>query len=161
MAQDIFIKIAGIPGEALDSTHKDEIEVLKWHWCLLQESTMNTGSGGGGGKTTVQDLEFEHFVDKSSPNLMKYCLTGKHIPDVKLVVRKAGGKPLEYLKFTFTDVIITLVQPYGSNAEEERMREKVRFSFTKVKQEYTLQNAQGNAAGAVTAGYDIKANKEV
>ncbi|MGJ7552608.1 Hcp family type VI secretion system effector [Variovorax sp. RB3P1] len=115
---------------------------------------------GGAGKATVEDLEFDHYVDRSSPNLMKYCLTGKHVQEAKLTVRKAGGNPLEYLKFTFSDVIITAIQPFGSNADEMRVKERVRLSFSKIKQEYAVQNAQGGSGGAVTAGYDIKGNKE-
>ena len=160
MAQDIFLKIAGIEGEAQDTTHKNEIEVLAFNWKVAQESMMHAGSGGGAGKATVDDLEFDHYVDRSSPNLMKYCLTGKHVAEAKLTVRKAGGSPLEYLKFTFTDVIITAVQPFGSNSDELRVKERVSLSFSKIKQEYAVQNAQGGSGGAVTAGYDIKGNKE-
>jgi type VI secretion system secreted protein Hcp len=159
MAQDIFLKINGIDGESMDADHKNEIEVLNWQWQILQESNMHMGSGGGSGKATVKDLTFTHYVDRSSPNLMKFCLTGKHIPESKLVVRKAGGSPLEYLKITMTDVVITNVQPEGSSTEE-RVKEKVSMSFAKVKQEYTMQNQQGGSGGAVTAGYDMKLNKE-
>ncbi|SOZ01554.1 hypothetical protein CBM2595_A30411 [Cupriavidus taiwanensis] len=127
---------------------------------IEQQSTMHAGSGGGAGKATVSDLSFEHFIDRASPNLMKYCLTGKHINEAVLVVRKAGGNPLEYLKLTMTDVIVTRVSPKGSVDDEVRMREKVALSFSRVKQEYVVQNAQGGSGGAVTAGYDIKGNKE-
>lgn len=159
MAQDIFLKIEGIDGESQDAAHKNEIEVLEWTWKVLQESTMHGGSGGGSGKATVEDLTFTHSADKSSPNLMKYCLTGKHIPEAKLTVRKAGGNPLEYLKITMNDVIVTKVQPGGSN-KEMGIKEIVSLAFSKVKQEYAVQNAQGGSAGAITAGYDIKGNKE-
>ncbi|MEJ8824232.1 Hcp family type VI secretion system effector [Variovorax humicola] len=160
MSQDIYLKLNGIEGESPDAAHKNEIEVLSFDWKIKQESTMHAGSGGGAGKATVEDLEFVHYVDRSSPNLMKYCLTGKHVPEAMLTVRKAGGTPLEYLKFTFTDVIITSVAPKGSNKDELRVLETVRLSFSKVKQEYTVQNAQGGSGGAITAGYDIKGNKE-
>ncbi|MFM9922909.1 type VI secretion system tube protein Hcp [Variovorax sp. H27-G14] len=160
MAQDIFLKINGIEGESQDAEHKNEIEVLAFNWKVFQESTMHSGSGGGAGKATVEDLKFDHFVDRSSLNLMKYCLTGKHIQEAMLTVRKAGGNPLNYLKFTFSDVIITAIQPFGSNADEMRVKERVRLSFSKIKQEYAVQNAQGGSGGAVTAGYDIKGNKE-
>ncbi|MEM5429625.1 Hcp family type VI secretion system effector [Cupriavidus oxalaticus] len=160
MAQDIFLKINGIDGESQDSSHKNEIEVLAWDWSIEQQSTMHAGSGGGAGKATVSDLSFEHYIDRASPNLMKYCLTGKHINEAVLVVRKAGGNPLEYLKLTMTDVIVTKVSPRGSVDDEVRMREQVALSFSRVKQEYVVQNAQGGSGGAVTAGYDIKGNKE-
>jgi type VI secretion system secreted protein Hcp len=160
MAQDIFLKINGIEGESQDASHKNEIEVLGFNWKVHQESSMHAGSGGGAGKATVDDLEFVHFVDRSSPNLMKYCLTGKHVPEALLTVRKAGGSPLEYLKLTLTDVIVTSVNPAGTNADEMRVKETVRLSFSKIKQEYAVQNAQGGSGGAVTASYDIKGNKE-
>ncbi|MFZ6850108.1 Hcp family type VI secretion system effector [Undibacterium sp. RuRC25W] len=159
MAQDIFLKINGIDGESLDSAHKNEIEVLSWQWQVLQESNMHTGSGGGSGKATVKDLTFIHNIDRSSPNLMKFCMTGKHIPEAKLVVRKSGGNPLEYLKITMTDVLITSVNPTG-DSKSESIQEEVGLSFAKIKQEYTVQNQQGGSGGAVTAGFDIKLNKE-
>src|SRR5450830_1789185 len=100
-----------------------------------------------------------HNIDRSSPNLMKFCMTGKHIPEAKLVVRKSGGNPLEYLKITMTDVLITSVNPTG-DSKSESIQEEVGLSFAKIKQEYTVQNQQGGSGGAVTAGFDIKLNKE-
>lgn len=161
MAQDMFIKINGIDGESKDSSHTNEIDVLNWGWRISQESTMHTGSGGGTGKAQVDDLEFEHYVDRATPNLFKYCVTGKHVPEAKLTVRKAGGNPLEYMKITMTDVVVTMVRPTGSSTDEIKVRERVGLSCAKVKVEYTVQNQQGGSGGAVTAGYDIQSNKEM
>lgn len=160
MAHDIFLKIDGIEGESLDSAHKNEISVLNWNWGITQESSMHSGSGLGTGRATVSDLQFEHYIDRSSPNLMKYCLSGKHIPQAVLVMRKAGGSPLEYLKVTMNDLIVSSVMPSGNSQSEENPREMIRLSFSKVKQEYTVQNQQGGSAGTITAGYDFKQNKE-
>ncbi|PXW24937.1 Hcp family type VI secretion system effector [Paraburkholderia caballeronis] len=158
MAQDIFLKINGIDGESEDASHKDEIEVLSWSWNVSQQSSMHAGSGGGAGRATVEDLTFEHLVDRATPNLTQYCLTGKHIDEAKLVVRKAGGNPLEYIKFTMNDVLVTSVSPSGVSASEQRPREVVRLSFSRMKQEYVVQNAQGGSGGAITATFDIKKN---
>lgn len=160
MAQDMFIKLAGIDGESSDSGHKNEIDVLSWTWEITQASNMHSGGGGGTGKATVGDLHFFHAVDKATPNLMKYCLTGKHLGEAILCVRKAGGTPLEYLKITMNDVVVTKVRPFGSINDEGRIAEEVCLSFAKVKEEYVVQNAQGGSSGAVTASYDIKGNKE-
>lgn len=51
------------------------------------------------------------MIDRASPNLASYCFQGKHIPKVLLTMRKAGGLPLEYLKITLSDVVITHVEP--------------------------------------------------
>jgi type VI secretion system secreted protein Hcp len=161
MAHDIFLKLDGIDGESSDVSHKNEIELLSWNWSMTQESSgVHSGSGGGSGKATVQDLSFIHVLDKASPNLMKYCLTGKHIKEARLTVRKAGGKPLDYLQITMNDVIVTEVNP-GVAVGGERVEEQVSLAFARVKQEYQVQNAEGGSAGAITAGYDIKGNKEL
>lgn len=158
MAHDIFLKVDGIEGEAEDSTHKNEIEVLSWSWNVSQQSNMHMGSGGGTGKATVDDLTFEHFIDRATPNLVQYCLLGKHIKQAQLVVRKSGGNPLEYLKLTMNDVLVTRVSPEGVAEDESRPRERVCLSFSSMKQEYIIQNAQGGSGGAVTATFDIKKN---
>jgi type VI secretion system secreted protein Hcp len=119
---------------------------------------MHSGSGGGSGRATVDDFCFVHYTDKASPNLLNYCLTGKHIKNIQFVIRKAGGDPLEYLTIKFTDAIITKVHMEGSHDDETRPRESVRFSFTKMTQDYVMQNAEGHKSGVISATYDVKAN---
>ncbi|WP_454764514.1 Hcp family type VI secretion system effector [Cupriavidus campinensis] len=160
MAQDIFLKLTGIEGEAMDASHAKEIEVLTWEWSVKQQSNMHAGSGGGAGKATVEDLVFEHYVDRATPNLVQYCLTGKHIANAVLVMRKAGGKPLEFLRITMEDVLVTQVKP-AHNVNMRAPREEVSLSFSRVRQEYVVQNASGSSAGTVSMGYDVKANKAI
>jgi type VI secretion system secreted protein Hcp len=160
MAQDIFLKLSGIRGESQDDDHRDEIEVLTWEWSIAQGSDLHRGSGGGAGKCSVDDLTIEHYVDRASPNLMKHCLTGKPIESAVLILREAGGEPLEYLKISMEEVLITRVSP-TANYNMRAPREEVSLSFARVRQEYVIQNAQGGSGGVVSSGYDIKANKEI
>lgn len=159
MAQDIFLKLAGISGESRDADHKDEIEVIRWDWKMSQPHSMHSGSGGGTGKATVGDLSFDHYVDRASPNLLRYCLTGKHIDTATLIVRKAGGTPLEYLRITMGDVIITGVSPL-SRENMMRSRETVNLAFARVRQDYVMQSRQGGPGGTVSAAFDIQRNSE-
>jgi type VI secretion system secreted protein Hcp len=152
---DIFLKIVGIAGESKDAVHSGEIEVSSMRWKMAQQSSMMSGSGGGAGKATVNDMHFVHQIDRASPNLMRYCLTGRHIPEVILTVRKAGGSPLDFLKFTMGDVVITAVEPIVFDCN---YHEHVSMSFARVKQEYKVQSALGTSAGTVTASFDIKEN---
>lgn len=160
MAQDIFIKINGVEGESLDAAHRGEIEVLSWHWAVSQPANMHAGSGGGAGKSSVEDLCFVHRFDKASTNLLQYCLSGKHIPEAVLTVRKAGGSPLEYLRIILQEIIISGVRPHGT-VSTRTLRESVALSFSRVRMEYVLQNSEGGPAGTVAMGYDIKANKNI
>lgn len=154
---DVFVKIDGISGESQDVQHRGEIEVSSWRWKISQQSSMMSGSGGGAGKASITDLEFVHQIDRASPNLMRYCLTGRHIPKVVLSMRKAGGVPLDFLKITMGDVIITSVEPIIFC---DTYYEHVHLSFARVKQDYMLQSSIGGSAGTVTASFDIKENLE-
>lgn len=157
MAMDIFIKIGDLKGESIDDKHKDEIQVLAWSWGMSQSGTTHMGPGGGSGKVAVQDLSFTHFLDKASPNLMLACANGKHFSEALLTVRKAGEKPLEYLKVTMTDLIVTSCTTGGSGGED-RITENVSLNFAKFKVEYTPQKKDGSGDAPVTIGWDIAGN---
>ncbi|KVC67095.1 Hcp1 family type VI secretion system effector [Burkholderia ubonensis] len=76
------------------------------------------------------------------------------------VTRKAGGTPLEYLKITMNDVLITRIRP-TANYNMAMPREEVQLSLACVMQDYVIQNAQGGSGGIVSMGYDIQANKAI
>ncbi|HEY5512337.1 MAG TPA: type VI secretion system tube protein Hcp [Geomonas sp.] len=158
MAVDMFLKIDGIKGESQDDKHKDEIDVLAWSWGASQSGSAHTGGGGGAGKVTVQDISFTKYVDKASPLLLKACCNGQHVHEINLVVRKAGEKPLEYLKLKLNDCLVSSVSTGGSGGED-RLTENVALNFAKFQVTYTAQDAKGAAAGEVPFAFDIKANK--
>ncbi len=161
MAVDMFIKIGDIKGESKDDAHGGEIDVLAWSWGLSQSGSMHAGGGGGSGKVNVQDLSLTKWVDKSSAVLMKMCCNGKQYSEANLVVRKAGEKPLEYIKIKLTDVIITSLSTGGSGGED-KLTENVTLNFAKVNVEYQPQKQDGSAdGGAIKMGWDIAANKDL
>src|ERR1700692_4311219 len=90
MAVDMFIKIDTVDGEAQDSKHKKEIDVLSWSWGMSNAGACHAGGGAGAGKANVQDLSFTKWVDSATPKLALACCAGKHFKDAVLVVRKAG-----------------------------------------------------------------------
>ncbi len=159
MAVDMFLKLAGIKGEAQDHKHKDEIDVLAWSWGMSQSGTMHMGGGGGAGKVNMNDLSVTKYIDKSSPNLMKFCCSGKQFKDAKLTVRKAGEKPLEYVIITMSDVIISSLSTGGSGGED-RLTETVTFNFASVSFDYQAQKPDGSAdGGAVSMTWNIARNE--
>ncbi len=157
MAMDMFIKIGDLKGEARDKTHKEEIDVLAWSWGMSQSGTTHVGGGGGAGKVNVQDLSFTKFIDKASPDLMLACCNGKHYTEAKLVVRKAGEKPLEYLTITMTDVMVTAVSTGGSGGED-RLTENVTLNFAKVGVDYKEQTEKGTAGATPSMQWNIAEN---
>jgi len=117
MAFDAFLKLDGIKGESFDNLHKGEIDILSFSWGVTNTTSMSSGTGGGTGKASFQDLHFTHKIDKASPLLMKKCATGEHILTGLLTVRKAGGKvPLEYIKIEMEDVLVSSYQAGGHSS---------------------------------------------
>jgi type VI secretion system secreted protein Hcp len=114
MAVDMFIKIDTVDGEAHDSKHKKEIDVLSWSWGMSNNGSAHVGAGAGSGKVNVQDLTFTKRVDTATPKLALACCAGKHFKEAVLVVRKAGNKPVEYLKIKMDVVLISAISTGGS-----------------------------------------------
>jgi type VI secretion system secreted protein Hcp len=158
MAVDMFIKIGDIKGESKDDAHKEEVDVLAWSWGLSQSGNAHAGSGAGAGKVNVQDLSLTKWVDASSTALIVAACKGTHIKEAKLTVRKAGDSPLEYIKITLTEVLVSSVQTGGSGGED-RLTENVVLNFAKFKVEYTTQADTGGKGTTSTAAWDIPANK--
>jgi type VI secretion system secreted protein Hcp len=157
MAVDIFLKLDGIKGEAMDDKHKEQIDVLAWSWGMAQSGTTHMGSGSGAGKVSVQDLSITKYVDKSSPTLALHSCNGKHIAKGQLIIRKAGEKPLEYVKLDMEDIIVTHVS-LGGTGSEDRLTENVTLNFGKFKYTYTTQAKDGSAGPEVEAKWDIQKN---
>lgn len=155
MASNIFIKFDGIPGEARGKDHKDEIDVLSWSWGVAQSGSMGTGGGGGRGKASVHDLNFTKEIDKASPKLFEACCNGKHIASITLSANKAGEKPMEFLKVSLADCIISSIQTNGS---ESGYVENVSLNFGKVEIEYTEQDEKGSPKGKVGMKFNVKEN---
>lgn len=157
MADDLFFKCTDLPGESVDKTHAGAIDILAWSWGMSQSSTTHAGPGAGAGKVNVQDISITKYVDKSSPKLQLLCCNGKHVGKALLIVRKAGESPIEYIKITMTDIIISSVSIGGSGGED-RITENVSLNFATVKFEYTPQKGDGSDDTAVTYTWKIAEN---
>ncbi len=158
MAVDMFLKLGDIKGESVDHAYADWIEVLAWSWNMSQSGTQHTGTGGGTGKVSVGDLSLTKYVDKSTPNIMQKCCSGKHYPEAKLIVRKAGDMPIDYVKLTMTDVIVSSYNTGGSGGEEQ-VTENLTLNFAKFKHEYTPQNSTtGEKEPEIPTTFDIRKN---
>ncbi len=159
MAVDMFLKLADVPGESKDAEHEGEIDILAWSWGMTQSGSFHHGGGGGSGKVNVQDVSITKYIDKSTPNLMKACANGKHFADATLYVRKAGEKPLEYLRIEMKQVLVSSVSTGGSGGED-RLTENVTLNFAEVKTIYTPQAKEGSGEGKVEMGWNIEKNEE-
>ncbi len=147
MAVDMFLRLDGIKGESQDAKHKDEIQIESFSWGMSQAGAF--GTGGGTGRVSVHDISITKRIDKSTPLLMLSCANGKHILTGLITVRKAGDKPVEYLKIKLEDILISSVQMAGkSNGTPS---DAVGLDFKKMYFSYYQQLADGSLAPPITA----------
>lgn len=158
MAVDMFWKIDGIKGESKKDGHKDEIDIYSYSWGVSNSSSFQHGSGGGAGKSTFMDFTLTKKVDKSSNALAEASASGKHIKDATVFIRKAGEKPLEYLVFKFTDILITGVQQ--SAGGDDVVSESISFAYAKVAFDYKVQKPDGSGEGAASFSWSIAEHKK-
>src|ERR671911_322415 len=114
MAVDMFAKIGALEAESTDDKFKGWIDVLAWSWGMSNSGSAHHGGGSGSGKVNVQDLSFTKYIDKATPALQLACCNGKHFDKATLIVRKAGESPLEYIKVSMNEVLISSVSTGGS-----------------------------------------------
>lgn len=129
---------------------------------MSQSGNMHTGTGGGAGKVSIQDLSLTKYVDKSTPNLMMHCSSGKHVPKVTLTVRKAGGDAqVEYLIINLEEVLISSLSTGGSGSDD-RLIENITLNFAKVTVDYQPQKADGTKEGGpIKYGWNIRSNVKI
>jgi len=162
MAVDMFLVLKGVEGETADAVYSKEkaMDLLAWSWGMSQSGTTHQGTGSGSGKVHVQDISLTKYVDRASATLSLFCCNGKHIESGKLIVRKAGENPLDYLKVELNDIIVTNVSTGGSGSED-RLTEHVSINFGKFKMIYQQQNAKGGKEGGpVECAWDIAKNEK-
>lgn len=148
---DIFMKIDDIPGDSKDAAHPDEIEVLSWHWRIAKFRPNDSSQLYGNGRKGVGGLEFVHRIDRATPKLMHFCLTGDRIVKATLSLRENDVRSHDFFILTMSNIVIDRLTPCSMDTEHY---ETVVLSFTMVKQEYIRKNERGNCA-VVSSCYDM------
>ncbi len=138
---DYFLKIDGIDGEAQDSKHKNEIQLESWSWGEQNAGSASSGEGLGAGKVQMGDFHFVMRSNKATPKLFLACANGEHIKKAVLTCRKAGKDQQEYLKWTFTDLLVSSYQTGGSASSDVVPLDQISINFTEAQVE--LQGTEG------------------
>jgi type VI secretion system secreted protein Hcp len=139
----MFLKVAGVTGEAGDADHKGEIEVVSWSWGM--QGSISAVTGEAVGRSTISELEIVKKVDQASPTLMLYLRNNKLVGQAKLTVRKAGKTPVEYLTIELKKVRVTSLKVETEGTE---LIERLRLGFAVVTVTYTPQDSRGGPGAA-------------
>jgi type VI secretion system secreted protein Hcp len=158
-AADYFLKIDGIEGESKADKHTGEIDIESFSWGETQSGTFAVGGGGGAGKVSMQDFHFTMPVNKASPALFLACAQGDHIKNATLTCRKAGKKQQEFLKVTFSDILVSSYQTGGSGGADVLPTDQISLNFAKIEVEYKEYDATGKLVGSIKKWFDLKGLK--
>jgi type VI secretion system secreted protein Hcp len=146
---DMYLKVAGVTGESVDSAHAGEIEVTGWSWGITANASYVVDTAGGGASEisgrSLKSLTIIKRVDRSSPTLLQYLDTRKVIKQAILTIRKAGGaSPLDYVTIELKDVRLLTID---ISSQQTELMENIAIGFETINFTYTPQGNLGGKGG--------------
>ena len=151
MTIDCHLKLDGVQGESTHAKHKDEIQLYSWSWGASNAANIS-GGGMAVGKGNAQDLHFTKKYDRSSPNISKHCVSGKHFKDATISMSIAGGAQEDFLVIKLKEVYITSHQVSASAGGE--VTDVVSVAYADIEYAYKPQKPDGSLGGEVKFGWD-------
>ncbi len=158
MASQCFLKLEGVKGESHDHAHQDAIEVISWRWGATNTGTMHIARRGGAGTSEFEDLTVTKRTDKATPALWEHLATGRTISSGELIMRKGDGDPVEFLRISIEQVLVTGIGATGAEGGPHAS-EEVRLNFARWTLVYTPQEPDGTPGPEEEFGFDIARNE--
>jgi len=151
MAANFFLQLAGVTGEASDSAHTGQIQVLSWSHSFNQPTSPTRASAGSGTveQANHSDFSITKYIDSSTDDLLKACWTGLQIATgVFTAYRSDGsGNGVNYLEIDFTNVIVSNYSISGGTGDVPV--ETITLSYSAVTYKYIPQKQADGTGGAV------------
>lgn len=167
MALNALLKISNAPGESRMPDHVGWIEIQGWDWEVNAETSWTKGGGASVGKPDPGKLNFEHYFDTSSTNILRNIFCGRSFDNIELHMMKSTGKATPstmgkstqqiFFKMIMTDAFITKVT--NSATDEGNVVQKVELVFKEVKFVYRMQKDDGSLDKDMEVSWDIPAGK--
>lgn len=154
----IYVKLDGIKGEATAKGYEGTIAASSIHMDLKNIGGTTATGGATAGKAQFGDFVITKPVDSASPQLFMNCATGKLIRTAVISLLAPGDQPVEFLKYTLSDVLISSV---SVSASGEAPTEQVTLAYSRIEIEYKPIGPDGKPGAPVKSGYDIKSGKVV
>ena len=123
-----------------------QFDVLAFSWGLSNTGTAHPGTGGGAGKTEVQDIVITKPMDVSSPKLQFFTANGRHLATGAITATDSRGNSI--FTYELEDILVVGVS-IGVTPTDDQITENVTFSFSKVRLTF----------GASSFSWDIGANE--
>lgn len=161
MAFEAYLELKGIKGESQREHYADHIEIMSFD-LGAQNDGKAWGSGRNTGTVQVNDFTFTKKIDQATPLLFQYCCKGDTFDEAVLKVVKSAGadKPLEYIKYKFTKVLIAAIHSGAVDPAQGIPTETVMLNYGKCEIDYQPQGSDGKPKGGpIHGGWDIEKGK--
>ena len=162
MALNALMTIKGATGESRLQGFEGWIELQGWDWEVEAETSWTKGGGASVGKPNPGKMNWEHYYDRSSPNILKNICSGTMFDSMTLKMFKSTGASSQtgsgntFFTMDMEGVFITKVA--NSATDDGNVLQKVEMVFKKVTIKYKPQdNKQGSLGAEVPYSWDIPA----
>ena len=147
--EDMFLELSlarsgKVNGESIKAGHENHIELVGWSWGMQAKTAMS--GGGAAGKASVGELHVRKHFDRSSTAMLSALRSNETVRKAVVFVRKAGGKPFDYLSVSVENGRIT---GYNVITDGPRPIEEISFSFSKIAVTYQQQGDDGQLGGSM------------
>lgn len=171
MALNALINIANAKGECRIPDHLGWIEIQGWDWEVEADTSWTKGGGASVGKPNPGKMNFEHYFDTSSCNILRNIFSGQSFDSIELHMMKNTGRPglakpgaLSpsttqdiFFKMLMSDAFITKVATAAT--DEGNVVQKVELVFKEVKFWYRPQRDDNSLGEVKEVAWDIPAGK--
>ncbi|MEZ0326397.1 MAG: Hcp family type VI secretion system effector [Fimbriimonas sp.] len=144
----IYMSLSGLPGESTHEQYPQWIEIESFSWGV------NNSATGRAWDT----MNVSGNISFPAPKLMLACAAGTHIKQgIIACSRSSSDKPLEYLRITLQDVMVSSFHEGDSSGEGGPPSIMMSLNFTKITYKATTQRPDGSLISQ-TAWWDLKSN---
>ena len=147
MSLQMYMKIAGVTGEANEYKHKGWSEILSWNWGMTSNS--KTSNAGPERRTSMNEISVIKPIGIDSTSIRNLYALGEVISNINLnisyVTSKREGQK-NYVSIIMEDVIIKSIVT-GGGVEDNYFKEHITLSFDRVTFECNKPISNGDDSG--------------
>jgi type VI secretion system Hcp family effector len=163
MASVYFLQLEGIEGMSGDKGHEKWVEVISFNHGSQQNISIER-SGDVSGRGQFTPFDFTHAVDKATPKLQSYCVTGKKIGKATFqycrVVDGAQVPVYEVLmeNCRVAKAAVSTIDAGAGDPLSQQPVEEVQLVAGKITWKVTPIKPDGSKDGTIEASFDQLAN---
>jgi type VI secretion system secreted protein Hcp len=148
MALDFYVQINGIDGQSNDKGHSKWIEAIAFSHGSKQQIASERATAVAG-RGTFEPFVFVHEIDKATPKLQQFCMSGQKIDKVKVEVCSAvAGVQTPVYEVTLEQVKVISAKVQAGQAGFSR--EDIAFKLPGTPDAPSLVEVVELAAGKIT-----------